>query len=180
MPAGARGSMDPPDRRRRTLPRLPDLPCPSPFLSDLAPQFPPFRRSPERQMIASFKLTTAACASAELGQRLVPRGDHLVPLDLPSRAAWPRQDPARRWPPRPLQAARRQRLSARAAKSASSGTGSCPGERGSITAFTQTGAEPPGGDAGCSISFLRSGRTTANMDLVGPQHRCGSSTSWIS
>src|ERR1035437_2971352 len=77
--------MSRPGRRRETIPHPPDLPRPLPILLDLPGQRPPFVR-PGAADDRSFQGQHCLLDLCQLGQRLVPRGNRLVPLDLPGQA----------------------------------------------------------------------------------------------
>ena len=81
----ADGLMNRPGRHSEMLPHPPDLPRPLQLLQDLAPQRPPFVL-PGVADDRSFQGQHRFLHLCQLSQRLVPRGDRLIPLDLPGQA----------------------------------------------------------------------------------------------
>jgi len=77
--------MNRPGRHSEMLPQPPDLARPLQLLQDLAPQRPPFVL-PGVADDRSFQGQHRFLHLCQLSQRLVPRGDRLVPLDLPGQA----------------------------------------------------------------------------------------------
>ena len=96
--------------------------------------------------------------------------------------AWPRQHPARRWPPRLFRGARSSAGARERPRSATPGTRSCPGGRGDMTTFIHDGARPAGRTArdAVSASVAPAGQTASMALVPGRSIGCGSSTSWIS